>query len=171
MCWVIRPVPALTGGVEGNLWEQRLRDKVALVDPRRAITKAVLPFPDPVLSLIPLRAQRTSRQHASILAMWMFGIAGGVALVNSAWQNTLLVRQVTDDLRRYAPLLAVESQLQRTSLGDRKPRPSSVKPRIAWTLITDMASPCRWAWGCIAVPLCVSRCWRFFPIAGCRPGP
>lgn len=115
VCWVIRPVPASTGGVEGNLWAQRLRDKVALVDPRRAITKAVLPFPDPVLSLIPMRAQRTSRQHASILAMWMFGIAGAVALVNSAWQNTLLVRQVTDDLRRYAPLLAVESQLQRTS--------------------------------------------------------
>jgi outer membrane protein OmpA-like peptidoglycan-associated protein len=115
VCWAVRPVPALTEAVEGNLWEQWLRDKVALVDPRRAVTKAVLPFPDPVLSLIPLRAQRTPGQHAGIVAMWMFGLAGVVALVSSAWQNTLLVRQVTDDLRRYAPLLAVESQLQRTS--------------------------------------------------------
>jgi outer membrane protein OmpA-like peptidoglycan-associated protein len=115
VCWAVRPVPALTEAVEGNLWEQWLRDKVALADPRRAITKAVLPFPDPVLSLIPLRAQRTSRQRAGILAIWMFGLAGVVALVSSAWQNTLLVRQVTDDLRRYAPLLAVESPLQRTS--------------------------------------------------------
>jgi outer membrane protein OmpA-like peptidoglycan-associated protein len=115
VCWAARPVPALTEALEGNLWEQWLRDKVALVDPRRAVTKAVLPFPDPVLSLIPSRAQRTSRQHAGTLAMWMFGFAGMVALVSSAWQNTLLVRQVTDDLRRYAPLLTVESPLQRTS--------------------------------------------------------
>jgi hypothetical protein len=57
VCWAARPVPALTEALEGNLWEQWLRDKVALVDPRRAVTKAVLPFPDPVLSLIPSRAR------------------------------------------------------------------------------------------------------------------
>lgn len=114
VCWAVRPVPELPQALEGNLWAQWLRKKVALADPRPAVTNAMLPFPDPLLSLIPLRGQRTSVQRAGIIAIWMFALAGAVALANSAWQNTLLVRQVTDDLRRYAPRL-VESQPHRTS--------------------------------------------------------
>ncbi|XXD72361.1 OmpA family protein [Pseudomonas sp. D2-30] len=115
VCWSIKLVPAIPQTVEGNLWEQRLRSKVALVDTRTGEMQAVLPFPDPLLNLIPLRAQRTSMQRAAIIAVWMYALAGGIALVSSAWQNNLLVRQVTDDLRRYAPLLEMEPQEQPTS--------------------------------------------------------
>jgi len=115
VCWAIKPVPAVPHAVKGNLWEQWLRDKVALVDTRPTVMKAALPFPDPLLSLIPMRAQRTSVQRACIVAVWMFGLAGSIALGSSAWQNTLLVRQVTDDLRRYAHLSTAGFPAQETS--------------------------------------------------------
>ncbi|WP_420234473.1 OmpA family protein [Pseudomonas sp. ABY48] len=114
--WALKRVPALPQTVQGNLWERWLLGKVALVDARPAVAKAKLPFPDPLLSLIPLRAQRTHVQRAGIIAAWMFGVAGAVALVSSAWQNALLLRQVSDDLRRYALLLKTDPQAQRTAL-------------------------------------------------------
>lgn len=42
--------------------------------------------------------------RASVIAWWLFAVAGITALASSAWQNTLLVRQVSDDLRRYNAL-------------------------------------------------------------------
>ncbi|MCK8688620.1 ImcF-related family protein, partial [Pseudomonas umsongensis] len=63
-----------------------------------------MPFPDPLLALLPMQAQRALLQRASVIAWWLFAVAGITALASSAWQNTLLVRQVSDDLRRYNAL-------------------------------------------------------------------
>lgn len=99
-------VPALPQRVTGNLWQQWLRDKVALVDARQALPEVdtTLPFPDPLLNLLPAYTQRSPVQRASVVALWLFALAGLVALASSAWQNTLLVRQVSDDLRRYTSI-------------------------------------------------------------------
>jgi outer membrane protein OmpA-like peptidoglycan-associated protein len=89
--------------VTGNLWQQWLRNKIALVDPRPIEPDATLalPFPDPLLSLLPRDLRYSPKRRAGVIALWMFTAAALVALLNSAWQNTLLARQVTDDLRRY----------------------------------------------------------------------
>jgi outer membrane protein OmpA-like peptidoglycan-associated protein len=96
-------VPALAQSVAGNLWQQWLRNKVALHDVRQAQPGqgTSMPFPDPLLALLPSQNQRAPLRRASVIALWMFAIVGTTALASSAWQNTLLVRQVSDDLRRY----------------------------------------------------------------------
>ncbi|MGY2364412.1 OmpA family protein [Pseudomonas azotoformans] len=55
----VKWVPALPHAVKGNLWQQWLCNKVALVDNRPVVTDAVLPFPDPLLSLLPLGPLRS----------------------------------------------------------------------------------------------------------------
>lgn len=104
VAWAIKMVPALPQVAEANLWQQWLDSKLALVDARSVAGKATLPFPDPLLNLIAPRVQRLPVQRASIVALWLFAFAGVVALVSSAWQNTLLVRQVSDDLHRFTSL-------------------------------------------------------------------
>lgn len=96
-------VPALPHAQPGNLWQQRLRDKVALANdgPLQAEGVTPLPFPDALLHLLPVHGQDEPLRRASKLAMWLFTVGCVAALASSAWQNTLLVRQVTDDLRRY----------------------------------------------------------------------
>lgn len=108
----IKPVRALPQLVEGNLWRQWLRHKVALEDNRQALAGARLPFPDPVLNLIPRRVQRLQKPRAIVAGLWMFALTGVLALLHSAWQNTLLVRQVSDDLHRYAFLSALDQRDQ-----------------------------------------------------------
>lgn len=112
----VKWVPALPRAVKGNLWQQWLRNKVALVDNRPVVTDAVLPFPDPLLSLLPLGPLRSPVRRASIIALWLLTFAGVGALASSAWQNTLLVRQVSDDLRRYAAIPQPTQREQREFL-------------------------------------------------------
>ncbi len=100
----VRLVPALPYAVEGNLWQQWLRSRVALADNRPAVTDAVLPFPDALLSLLPCGSSRSPIHRASVIALWLFAVASVIALASSAWQNTLLARQVTDDIRRYTAI-------------------------------------------------------------------
>jgi len=96
-------VPTLPQKVSSNLWQQLLRDKLSLIDGRQSpeATGATLPFPDPLLHLLPAHNQSSPARRASVIALWLFGLAGVIALTNSAWQNNLLLRQVSDDLRRY----------------------------------------------------------------------
>lgn len=100
----VRLVPALPCAAQGNLWRQWLCSRMALTDRRSASKDAVLPFPDSLLNLLPLGPLRTPVQRASVAALWLFALAAAVALASSAWQNTLLVRQVSDDLRRYSAI-------------------------------------------------------------------
>jgi outer membrane protein OmpA-like peptidoglycan-associated protein len=99
-------VPVLPRSVAGNLWHQWLRNQVALVDTRQAEPGegTRLPFPDPLLHLLPVQGRHSPLRRASVIASWLFAMAGVGALASSAWQNTLLVRQITDDLRRYTSI-------------------------------------------------------------------
>ena len=112
----VRLVPALPAAAEGNLWQQWLRSRVALADNRSAVTDAVLPFPDALLSLLPCGSSRSPVHRASIAALWLFAVASVIALASSAWQNTLLVRQVSDDLRRYTAIPQPTQREQREFL-------------------------------------------------------
>lgn len=96
-------VPTLPQKVSSDLWQQLLRDKFSLIDGRQSpeTAGAMLPFPDPLLHLLPAQNQNSPARRASVIALWLFGFAGIIALTNSAWQNNLLLRQVSDDLRRY----------------------------------------------------------------------
>lgn len=100
----VKLVPALPHVVQGNLWQQWLRGRVALAHDWPSVTDAPLPLPDPLLNLLALGPLRSPVQRASVIALWLFAVAVVIALANSAWQNTLLVRQVSDDLRRYAAI-------------------------------------------------------------------
>ena len=114
LAWAITQVPVLPQVVTGNLWQQWLRDKVALIDACQAVPGAdrILPFPDPLLTVIPTQVQHSSTKRASVLALWLFALASLVALASSAWQNTLLARQVSDDLRRYTSISLAEGRSQ-----------------------------------------------------------
>lgn len=107
-------VPALPQSVAGNLWQQWLRDKVGLIDAKRTVgeTRPALPFPDPLLHLLPLHTRRPAVWRASVVACWLFAVAGVIALISSAWQNNLLLRQVSDDLRRYTSIAPAERRDQ-----------------------------------------------------------
>lgn len=112
----VKPIPALPHAVKENLWQQWLHNKVALADNRKFVTDAVLPFPDPLLNLLPLGPLRSAVKRASLTALWLFAVAGVVAVASSAWQNTLLVRQISDDLRRYAAIAQPAQRDQREFL-------------------------------------------------------
>lgn len=107
-------VPTSPQKVSINLWLQLLRDKLSLIDGRQSpeATGATLPFPDPLLHLLPVQNQGSPARRASVIALWLFGLAGVIALTNSAWQNNLLLRQVSDDLRRYKTIPQPDRQDQ-----------------------------------------------------------
>ncbi|PNB72248.1 flagellar motor protein MotB [Pseudomonas sp. GW456-E7] len=111
---VITLVPVLPQRVSGNLWQQWLRDKVGLMGAGQplSVPSSALPFPDPLLSLLPLHTRRRPVLWAIAVAVWLFAVAGVVALASSAWQNNLLLRQVSDDLRRYTSIPSVEHRDQ-----------------------------------------------------------
>jgi outer membrane protein OmpA-like peptidoglycan-associated protein len=98
-------VPAVPQSVAGSLWQQWLHKRTALDQPCACPPIGTsLPFPDPLMHLLPVRYRHTPARRAAVMAMWMFALAGLVALLNSAWQNTRLLRQVDDDLRHYHAL-------------------------------------------------------------------
>lgn len=103
LSFAVTLVPVLPQRVATNLWQQWLRDKVALPVARHALVEAdtVLPFPDPLLHLLPTHIQNTPLRRASVAALWLFALSGLIAMTSSTWQNNLLLRQVSDDLRRY----------------------------------------------------------------------
>lgn len=92
--------PGSTDAAPGNLWSQWLHDRTAL-GPAPASGQAPLPFPDPLLSLLPRQTGLTPSRRMVVRGLWLFVLAAGIALCSSAWQNRLLLRQVSDDLRRY----------------------------------------------------------------------
>jgi outer membrane protein OmpA-like peptidoglycan-associated protein len=60
-----------------------------------------------LLAVLPRHSGDTAIRRASVIAVWMFAAAGAIALINSAWQNTLLLREISDDLRRYSSVSAL----------------------------------------------------------------
>ncbi|WP_226503039.1 OmpA family protein [Pseudomonas sp. MWU16-30317] len=114
LIYAITLVAVLPQQVAGNLWQQWLREKVGLNVAEQPVstTLSALPFPDPLLNLLPLQARRSPVVGAGVVAMWLFAVAGVLALISSAWQNTLLLRQVSDDMRRYAFIPSAERRDQ-----------------------------------------------------------
>ncbi|KPZ26419.1 OmpA family protein [Pseudomonas syringae group genomosp. 3] len=110
----INLVPVLPQALAGNLWQQWLCERAGLSTAGQPVGEgsAGLPFPDPLLNLLPLNTSRSPILRASVTAWWLFMVAGVVALASSAWQNNLLLRQVTDDLRRYASIPMAERRDQ-----------------------------------------------------------
>ncbi|MHA7846347.1 OmpA family protein [Serratia sp. D1N4] len=102
-------VPDVPLRTTNNLWQQWIRRKTSLnegVAPSRGDAPVTLPFPDRLLPLLPCQPRWTPRHRAQVTALWLFVVAGGVALGSSAWQNRLLLRQVGDDLQRYQTVAA-----------------------------------------------------------------
>lgn len=96
-------VPWSEGARNSNLWHRWLQERTGLSFSGVANqANASLPFPDALLHLLPGRAQHSRRSGAVVIGVWLFVLTACVALISSARQNTLLIRQVTDDLRRYS---------------------------------------------------------------------
>ncbi|WNN38888.1 OmpA family protein [Pseudomonas inefficax] len=97
-------VPRIEGARDSNLWHRWLQQRTGLSYIRDGANhaNASLPFPDSLLHLLPGRAPYSPRSRAVVIGVWLLVLAACVALISSARQNTLLIRQVTDDLRRYS---------------------------------------------------------------------
>lgn len=96
-------VPGSPASLPGNLWANWLHERTAL-EPfaaAQATGPAALPFPDPLLALLPRQPGLAPSRRMALQALWLFVLAATVALCSSAWQNRLLLRQVSDDLRRF----------------------------------------------------------------------
>nr|WP_256355348.1 OmpA family protein [Pseudomonas sp. PDM33] len=96
-------VPGASVTQPGNLWSTWLHERTALEPFSVAETssQATLPFPDLFLTSLPRQPGLTPARSVLFRALWLFVLAGVIALCSSAWQNVLLLRQVSDDLRRY----------------------------------------------------------------------
>ena len=103
-------VPVMSGQVVGNLWQQWTQEQLALMSGSGSTQAEVepLPFPDPLLALLPVRRHMPPKSRAAIRALWLLALAGVVGLCSSASQNHQLIRQVSADLQRYASIPAPE---------------------------------------------------------------
>lgn len=101
-------VPALARHRDANLWQRWLKQSVVLTGTDKPLpgTTASLPFPDALLHLLPVRARVSRLDRRKARGLWLLVLASVIALASSAWQNTLLIREVTDDLHRYNALPA-----------------------------------------------------------------
>ncbi|TDV56683.1 OmpA family protein [Pseudomonas graminis] len=105
VAYAICQVARLPDPMPGSVWQHWIQAKTALVPTQPTIdTGGVLPAPDPLLELLPRRTGNTAARRASVIGIWLTVFAGVVAMSSSARQNTLLIRQVGDDLRRYASI-------------------------------------------------------------------
>ncbi|WP_231566260.1 MULTISPECIES: OmpA family protein [unclassified Serratia (in: enterobacteria)] len=105
--------PAVPELSSAHLWQQWLTEKTTLnrKESSSKVSEDVsLPFPDPLLRLLPQQSGFTPRRRAAVYAAGVFTLAGLVALNVSAWQNRTLSRQMTDDLQRYQAIPMSDTQ-------------------------------------------------------------
>ncbi|GJL38498.1 hypothetical protein TUM17576_53180 [Enterobacter hormaechei] len=88
----------------GNVWQQWITDKTCLMPEVSRHTSAsyALSFPDAILPLLPRQSGPGPVRRAWATALAMATIAGIIALCLSAMANRSLLRQVSDDLHKYA---------------------------------------------------------------------
>jgi outer membrane protein OmpA-like peptidoglycan-associated protein len=110
-------MPAVTG----NLWQRWLSARTGLLAAAEVPpgAQARWSFPDPLLHLLPVQARCSSKKQAQIVALWLFALASIAALGNSAWQNKLLLREVSDDLRHYHSI-AVPTRKEQPEFAQRE---------------------------------------------------
>ncbi|OCX14072.1 OmpA family protein [Pseudomonas graminis] len=105
VAYAICQVARLPDPMPGSVWQHWVQVKTALVPTRLAIdTGGALPAPDPLLELLPRHTGNSAARRATVIGIWLTVFAAVVAVSSSARQNTLLIRQVGDDLRRYASI-------------------------------------------------------------------
>ncbi len=105
VAYAICQVARLPDPMPGSVWQHWIQKKTALVPtPLTIDTGGVLPAPDPLLELLPRHTGNTAARRATVIGIWLTVFSAVVALSSSARQNTLLIRQVGDDLRRYASI-------------------------------------------------------------------
>ncbi len=105
MAYAICRVPRLPGQVSASVWQHWIQAKTRLLPTLLAEHGGgVLPVPDPLLELLPRHTGNSAARRAGVIGIWLAVFAAVVAMSSSARQNTLLIRQVGDDLRRYASI-------------------------------------------------------------------
>lgn len=103
--YAICRVPRLPEQVSGSVWQHWIHAKTGLLPTLLAgHAGGVLPVPDALLELLPRHTGNTAGRRAGVMGIWLAVFAAVVAMSSSARQNTLLIRQVGDDLRRYASI-------------------------------------------------------------------
>ncbi|MFZ5960732.1 OmpA family protein [Pseudomonas knackmussii] len=113
--YAIAMVPAIPAAQPGNLWLQWLRERTGLhtqANEPAEYAQGSLPFPDALLHLLPKQTEHIPGRRAGVAALWLFALATAIALASSAWQNLLLLRQVSDDLRRFHAIPQAEHRGQ-----------------------------------------------------------
>ncbi|WP_316250613.1 MULTISPECIES: OmpA family protein [Photorhabdus] len=108
-------VPALPQRLPGHLWQQWLQAKTALNNAGDPVSSPetgmpVLPFPDPVWPLFPVRSWQTVGPRALRGALGLFMLAGMTALGCSAWHNRQGLRQVDDDWQHYQAVAMTDAR-------------------------------------------------------------
>lgn len=106
VAYVIHRGAGVPAARPGNVWQQWLQAKTAL---RAAPTLAArdacaMPLPDRLLELLPRHNGHSAVRRATVVGLWLAAFTVIVAMSSSARQNTLLLRQVGDDLRRFASI-------------------------------------------------------------------
>ena len=103
--YAICRVPRLPEQVSGSVWQHWIQAKTGLLPTLLAEhAGGVLPVPDALLELLPRHTGNSAARRAGVMGIWLAVFAAVVAMSSSARQNTLLIRQVGDDLRRYASI-------------------------------------------------------------------
>ncbi|QKF53175.1 OmpA family protein [Pseudomonas graminis] len=103
--YAICRVPRLPEQVSGSVWQHWIQAKTGLLPTLLAgHAGGVLPVPDALLELLPRHTGNSATRRAGVIGIWLAVFAAVVAMSSSARQNTLLIRQVGDDLRRYASI-------------------------------------------------------------------
>ncbi len=108
-------VSVLPQRLTGHLWQQWLQTKTALNRAGDPVSSPdtgmpVLPFPDPVLPLFPVRSWQTVGPRALRVALGLFMLAGTTALGCSAWHNRQWLRQVDDDWQHYQAIAMTDER-------------------------------------------------------------
>jgi outer membrane protein OmpA-like peptidoglycan-associated protein len=105
VAYAICRVPRLPEQVSGSVWQHWIQAKTGLLPTLLAEhAGGVLPVPDALLELLPRHTGNSAARRAGVIGIWLAVFAAVVAMSSSARQNTLLIRQVGDDLRRYASI-------------------------------------------------------------------
>ncbi|WP_256737479.1 OmpA family protein [Pseudomonas sp. dw_358] len=100
--WALTVLPSWPCAVVGNLWQQWLIERCGL--PGTSVdgsTGPGLPFVDALAHLLPRRTVNQALRLATVRGLWLLTAAAAAAMASSAWQNTLLVRQLNDDIHGY----------------------------------------------------------------------
>ncbi|MFF7710464.1 OmpA family protein [Pseudomonas sp. NPDC007930] len=104
LAWAATWVPGLEGPSAGSLWQRWLTGGAPLALPKAAAGPAGLPFPDPLLALLPAPRNHAPRRRAGLIALWAFTAAALLSLASAAWHNLRMAGRLSDQVHAYLAL-------------------------------------------------------------------